>query len=246
MHRGKAHKALGVMNRCLGNLEQADAEQARAVELYEAAGDLAGTASCLNNRGVVALDRAEYARADALFRQALEMCEASGDDRLVAIVLNNLSLTTAEISALREAFRFGRRSRELLLRHGNVFTLSWVEDNLAAVITLAGHPRWAVPIHAQAIRRRLELGDESGLVWSLEALARAWTAIGDTERAGLALGFVAAHRRRLGAVPVPHHDVLTARRTAVLVDRIGAARAAELWAEGAALDPAEVWGWFTG
>ena len=243
--RGKAHKALGVMHRCLGNLDAAELELERAVALYDAAGDAAGTASCLNNRGVLALDRAEFARADALFRQALARCESYGDDGLVAIVLNNLSLTTVEIGGLREAFALCRRSRRLLLDHGNVFTLSWVEDNLASVLTLAGHPRWAVPTHEQAIRRRLDLGDESGLVWSLEALAAAWTETGATTLAGQALGFVAAHRRRLGAVPVPYLAALTARRSEALVAKVGAERFAELWDAGAALDPATVWGWFT-
>ncbi len=243
--RGKAHKALGVMNRCLGNLDVAEVDLERAVAEFESAGDEPGVASCLNNRGVIALDRAEYERADALLRQALDMCERHGDERLVAIVLNNLSLTTVEIGELREAFRLCRRSRRLLAEHGNVFTLSWVEDNLASVLTMAGHPRWAVPIHHQAIRRQLELGDENGLVWSLEALSAAWTAIGETERAGHALGFVAAHRRRLGAVPVPYLTALTTRRSDALVALVGAARFAELWDEGEALDPATVRDWFT-
>lgn len=173
--RAKALKALGVMNRCLGNLDAAEAELERAVALYEAAGDVAGMASCLNNRGVIALDRADFPRADDVFRRALEMCEALGDDRLTGIVLNNLSLSTIELGGLRDAMRWCRRSRELLLAQGNVFTLSWVDDNLASVLTRAGHPRWAVQIHEQAIRRRLDLADESGLVWSLEALAEAWT-----------------------------------------------------------------------
>ena len=245
-NRGKAHKALGVMHRCLGNLDAAEVELERAVDLFESAGDELGMASCLNNRGVIALDRTEFECADALFRRALDMCERHGDDRLVAIVLNNLSLATVEIGGLREALRLCRRSRRLLIEHGNVFTLSWVDDNLASVLTMAGHPRWAVPIHDQAIRRRLELGDESGLVWSLEALAAAWTATGETELAGRALGFVAAHRRRLGTVPVPYLAAVTARRSDALVARVGAARFAELWNEGAALDPALVRGWFTG
>ena len=82
-------------------------------------------------------------------------------------------------------------------------------------------------------------------MWSLEALSAAWTAIGETELAGRALGFVAAHRRRLGAVPVPYLTALTTRRSDALVARVGAARFAELWEEGAALDPAAVRGWFT-
>jgi predicted ATPase/DNA-binding XRE family transcriptional regulator len=244
--RAKAQKALGVMNRCLGNLDAAEVEVERAVALYESAGDKPGAASCLNNRGVIALDRAEYKRAHALFREALDRCETHGDERLVAIVLNNLSLTTVELGELREALRLCRRCRRMLTEQGNVFTLSWVDDNLASVLTMAGHPHWAVPIHHQAIRRRFDLGDENGLVWSLEALSAALTAIGETEKAGHALGFVAAHRQRLGAVPVPYLTALTTRRSDALVARVGAARFAELWDEGAALDPAVVRGWFTG
>lgn len=244
--RAKAHKALGVMHRCLGDLDAAEVELERAVALYASAGDGLGTAACLNNRGVIALDRAEFERSGALFRGALDLCEQHGDERLAAIVLNNLSLSTVEAGELLEAFRLCRRSRSLLSAQGNYFTLNWVEDNLASVLTTAGHPRWAEPIHQRAIRQRLRLGDENGLVWSLEALAAAWTATGETESAGRALGFVAAHRRRLGTVPVPHLAALTARRSDALVARVGAKRFAELWDEGAALDPAQVRGWFGG
>jgi hypothetical protein len=68
--------------------------------------------------------------------------------------------------------------------------------------------------------------------------------MGETVLAGRALGFVAAHRRRLGTVPVPYLSLLTARRSDALIARVGAARFAELWDEGAALEPAAVWGWF--
>ncbi len=244
--RAKAHKALGVMHRCLGELDEAEAELAQAVDLYGDAADALGVASCLNNRGVVALDRAEYERAAALFRQALEVCEAHGDEQLQPLVLNNLGLTTIEIGELREALRLCRRSRRLLAAHGNVAMLSWPDDNLATVLTMAGHPHWAVPIHERVIRHRLGFGDESGFTWSLEALAAAWTATGETERAGQALGFVAAHRRRLGAVTVPHLTALTARRSDALIARIGADRFAELWDEGAEMGLQVVRGWFAG
>ncbi len=244
--RAKAHKALGVMHRCLGELDEAEAELTQAVDLYGEAGDPLGVASCLNNRGVVSLDRAEYERAAELFRQALEVCGAHGDEQLQPLVLNNLGLTTIETGQLREALRLCRRSRRLLADHGNVAMLSWPDDNLATVLTMAGHPHWALPIHERVIRHRLQFGDESGFTWSLEALAAAWTATGETERAGRALGFVAAHRRRLGAVAVPHLTALTARRSDALIARIGTDRFNQLWDEGAELDPQVVRDWFTG
>jgi hypothetical protein len=103
-----------------------------------------------------------------------------------------------------------------------------------------------VPIHQRTVRQRLAFGDENGFVWSLEALAAAWTGTGETDLAGRALGFVSAHRRRLGAMPVPYLTALTARRRDALAARVGAARCAELWDEGETLEPALVRGWFTG
>ena len=242
--RAPAHKSLGVMYRCLGRLDEAEAELERARSTFASVADQHGEASCLNNLGVVALDRADFERAAALFRRALAICDAQGDEWLVSIVLNNLGLTTAELGDLRDALRILRRSSALLAVHGNLFTLCWADDNLAAVLTLAGHPQWAVPIHRRTIRIRLELGDENGLTWSLEALAAAWTSIGEVERAGRALGFVAAQRRRLGTVPVPHLVAVTTRRVDALADRVGRARAEQLWEEGSLLDPAVVRSWF--
>ena len=160
-------------------------------------------------------------------------------------MLNNLGLTALELGDLRAALRLCRRSSRLLAAHGNASARNWPEDNLATTLTRAGHPRWAVAIHERTIRQRLELADEGGFTWSLEALAEAWTGTGETNVAGRAIGFVAAHRRRLGTLPVPCLDALTTRRTEALVAQVGVARFAELWDEGAALEPARVREWFT-
>ena len=242
--RGQARKSLGVMYRCLGRLDDAESELERARAMFASLADELGEASCLNNLGAAALDRADFERAAELFGCALGMCEDQGDEWLTSIVLNNLGLATAELGELRDALRTLRRSGALLAAHGNLFTLCWADDNLGAVLTLAGHPQWAVPIHRRTIRVRLELGDENGFTWSLEALAAAWTAIGDLERAGHALGHVAAQRRRLGMIPVPYLVAVTDRRIEELAARVGRDRAEELWNEGARLDPAVVRSWF--
>jgi predicted ATPase/DNA-binding XRE family transcriptional regulator len=242
--RAKAHKALGVMYRCLGEPDRADVEHVQAVQLYRRAGDDIGAAACLNNRGVVALDLADWAQAADLFRQGLEILEALGEDQRRALILNNLGLVTIETGDLRAAVRLCRQSRDLLAAHGNVASQCWADDNLASALTMAGHPTWAVPIHERTVRQRLRLGDENGFVWSLEGLAAAWTGVGEVERAGLALGFVAAHRQRLGTILVPHLNVLSARRREALVARIGAERADALWEQGADLEPAVVHAWF--
>jgi predicted ATPase/transcriptional regulator with XRE-family HTH domain len=242
--RAKAHKALGVMHRCVGELDQAEIVQQRGVELYRAAGDELGAAACLNNLAVVHIDRADYEQAGVLLRDALDVCDAHGDERLAAVMLNNLAVVAIELGELRAALRLCGRSRRLLDEQGNVAARCWPDDNLARVLTLAGHPRWAVPIHRMTVRERLAFGDEIGFMWSLEALAAAWTGTGDVDAAGRALGFVDGHRRRVGVVPVPHLTSMTARRREALVARIGAARCDELWDEGAALDPATVRGWF--
>jgi tetratricopeptide (TPR) repeat protein len=244
-HRAKAHKTLGVMQRCLGNLDEAEAECERATGLYVAARDEVGAAACLNNQGVLALDRDAYGRAVGLFRRALEICEAHGDERRVALVLNNLGLVTIETGDLRTAVRLCRRSWELLAEQGNLASQNWSEDNLGSALTMAGHPRWAVSIHERTVRQRLHMGDENGFTWSLEALAAAWIGTGAVEQGGRALGFVAAHRRRLGTIPVPHLMTLTRRRRNMLVARVGETRTAELWEEGGALEPAVVRSWFT-
>jgi tetratricopeptide (TPR) repeat protein len=234
------------MHRCLGDLDAAELEAGRAIALYVDAGDEVGAALCRNNQGVAALDRANYERAADLFRQALDVFEADGDERLASLVLNNLGLTTIETGDLRLALRLFRRSAHMLATQGNVSSLSWSDDNLATVLTMAGHPTWAVPIHQRTIRQRLAFGDENGFLWSLEALAAAWTGTGETERAGRALGFVSAQRRRLGAMPVPYLTALTARRRDALAAQVGTARCAELLAQGEHLEPSAVRSWFSG
>jgi hypothetical protein len=94
------------------------------------------------------------------------------------------------------------------------------------------------------MQRRLQLGDERGFLWSLEAVTEAWVALGQAEQAARALGFVVAHRQRLATVPVPFSLALTARRSAAAAAALGPARFQALWDEGFALDPAVVRGWF--
>jgi ATP/maltotriose-dependent transcriptional regulator MalT len=234
------------MHRCVGELDDAEAELDRAIECYGVAGDARGIASCLNNRGVIALDRAEFGAARDVLQQSLDLCEEHGDELLAALVLNNLGLATSLTGELREALAICRRGRRLLIAQGNVHGLSWIEDNIASVLTLAGHPAWAVDIHRRTIRRRIDLGDEIGFVSTLEALAEAWTGCGETHRAGVALGFAAAHRRRIGTLPAPMLVALTRRRTDALVARIGDARFRTLWQEGAAMTPEQAREWVTG
>lgn len=241
--RAKAHKARGVMHRCLGQLETARQESITAVELFLAAGEEAGVASCLNNQGVVSLDRAEFAEAIEVFERALARCEAAGDDGLRALVLNNLAVATLEQGRVLDAFRLARTSAALMERLGNVSALNYVEDNLALALTRAGHPRWAVPIHRRTIRHRAALRDDNGLAYSIEVLAEAWIALGETDLAGRALGVAAEQRRRLGSLPIPLLTALTERRTAALVDRVGEARASQWWDEGIGLAPSDVLGW---
>ncbi|WP_162942205.1 ATP-binding protein [Desertimonas flava] len=242
--RGAGRKALAVMQRCVGKLDDAEVELERAHDEYSAAGDERGIASCLNNRAVIVLDRAQYERASELLRRSLAMLEALGDDVLGGVVLNNLGLATLGTGDLRAAFGTCRRGHRALVAQGNLHGLSWVEDNLASVLTLSGHPRWAVAIHERTIRRRIDLGDENGFVWSLEALAEAWTGCGEMMLAGRALGFVAAHRERLGTIPVPMFVEQTERRRAALVARIGETRFRQLWDEGSELSAETVRGWF--
>jgi hypothetical protein len=244
--RGKAHKALGVMHRCVGELDAAEQEMQRAVEMYTAAGDQHGLALCLNNLGVVAIDRAQHGRAAESFRRALALCEANRDELPTGTLLNNLGLATTETGAPREAFRLCRESRRRLLAQGDMHAACWAEDNMATVLTRAGHPSWAIPLHQVTVRRRIAFGDENGFMWSLEALAEAWTAVGDTDRAGRTLGFLAAHRRRLGTIAAPYLRELTERRSDAVVRRVGRRRFTQLWDEGVALDPAVVRGWFAG
>lgn len=245
--RGPARKALAVMHRCVGALDDAEAELDRALDDYAAAGDEAGIASCLNNRAVIALDRARYEQAAGLLRRSLARCEAlGGEEALAGVVLNNLGLATLGMGDLRAAFRICRRGHRMLRAQGNLHGLCWVEDNMASVLTLSGHPRWAVAIHERTIRRRIALGDENGFVWSLEALAEAWAHCGETMLAGRALGFVAAHRERLGTIPVPMFHEQAERRRAAIVARVGAERFGELWDEGSRLPAETVRGWFDG
>ena len=111
---------------------------------------------------------------------------------------------------------------------------------------MAGHPRWAVPIHRMTIRERLAFGRRERVhVVAGGARIGVDRRSGDVESAGHALGFVAAHRRRLGVVPVAYLTSITARRRRRSPPGSGRRRFDELWDEGAALDPAVVRGWFT-
>jgi predicted ATPase/DNA-binding XRE family transcriptional regulator len=244
VHRAKAHKALGVMYRCLGELERAAPEHERAVELYASAGDELGVARCLNNMGVLHMDLLEIDTSIPLYQRSLEICEGGADRRLEAIVLSNLGLALLEAGRLREALRLCRRSSDLFGHLGNVATMCWADDNMATTLTRAGHPRLALRIHHESARRLLRLGDDNGFCWSLEAQVEAWTELGQTELAGRALGFVSTLRERLGAAPVPLLTALTARRSDALAVRIGSARFDELWHEGTQLEPDLARGWF--
>jgi tetratricopeptide (TPR) repeat protein len=63
-----------------------------SLALRRALHDEDGTASCLNDLAVLALDRADYPRATELLTESLSICRASGNPYGPSFVLNNLSL----------------------------------------------------------------------------------------------------------------------------------------------------------
>jgi tetratricopeptide (TPR) repeat protein len=126
-----------------------------SLALRRALHDEDGTASCLNDLAVLALDRADYPRATELLTESLSICRASGNPYGPSFVLNNLSLVALAEADYARARGWLRESLSLARPLGSQEGISCGLCGLASLAAAQGEATTAARLFGAAEALRL-------------------------------------------------------------------------------------------
>lgn len=201
--------ALGIFARDLDDPGTALHWLAAAADAHARDGNRLGVAQARNNVGNVLCDLERYPEALAAYDDVThELAGQPPDERMWIVAGINRGVALGCLGRRREAIAALRAAAEAAHAQGRGSDLAAALSNLARVVAEAGHPRVAVRLELQAVARRAELGDERGLAYSFELLARAATSCEATETGLLLLGAAQVIRERHGEPARPMHRAL--------------------------------------
>jgi predicted ATPase len=140
-----------------------DAERARelleeALRLRGSLGDLDGSASCLNDLAVLALQQWDYDRAGLLLEESLELCRRHGSRYILSFVLNSLSLVALEQGDLDRVTGLLAESLEIARELGGQEGVGCALDRLACLAAARAQPLSAARLFGAAEALRETIG----------------------------------------------------------------------------------------
>jgi tetratricopeptide (TPR) repeat protein len=100
---GVAHNRIGRVYRAIGQLDEAMRHLGTGHALFDAAGDVRGVASSLDDVGKVHWMRGAYEAAERFMKRSLELRREIGDRRSIALSLNNLGLVYQDSGRFEES-----------------------------------------------------------------------------------------------------------------------------------------------
>lgn len=110
---------LALIEKSMGQYDEALRLSLRALEQYRRLGDLADVALCLNNLGSLHLVRNDYEAAGVYLREGLEICERAGIVNTRGIILANLCEVERNKGDIAAAEGYASRAREVATSTGN-------------------------------------------------------------------------------------------------------------------------------
>lgn len=180
--RAMAHNALGVRYLFTDRTREALEEFDRALHHYREAGDSAGQARVLHNKGLAQVRLGKFTQAIADYRDSIRLSEREGRWAL-PMTFNNLALVWAYLGqfdqALGDASRALELARQLQSRRDEAFVL-WT---LGEVHLKRGHRREAQDYFEQSREAAIALGDRPSEAMALAGTASVELAEGRFDRA---------------------------------------------------------------
>jgi len=156
---GAAHNRIGRVYRAIGQLDEAMRHLGTGHALFEAAGDVRGVASSLDDVGKVHWMRGNYDAAERFMRQALEVRGALGDARSIGLSQNNLGLVYQDSGRFSEAQVAFQEALSIRQQIGDKPGIAQTLNNLGTIHQDSGDHRRATEMYKEALDVASEVGD---------------------------------------------------------------------------------------
>lgn len=181
--RARAFFSLGALYYRVGALERGQQFGEAALEMQRAWRDEAGMMLTLNLLGILASDRAEYARSEALHQEALALRRAKNDQWGITASLNNLGLTARAQGKFNLARQYYAESLELKRALTSQSDIAIGLNNLGEIELLSGNYARCAALVQESVALCQTLGDNYTLAIALLNLSVAQRALGARDAA---------------------------------------------------------------
>jgi len=190
--RGELANSLGLLLWQTGRLVEGRHWFEQALALYESLGILKSVSSVLNNLGCIANDESDYLTAEAFFARALALSREVGHTQTTMMALNNLANILTERRDFVRAEALLLESLALRREHGDIRGVGIALNGLGDLAAEQEHFAQARRYFTESLQLRAQVQDRRGALIALLNLVRLDLQEGQLERAGQALGFIAA------------------------------------------------------
>ena len=215
-----------------GQLDDARSLAEEATEIYRSLGDASGTHNTLDALAVVLIETGEVAKARPVLEESLALARTLGNKNYVAATLNNLaSLALAE--------RQYERAQELAnesLEHFSEQRISYGSAialyNIGAAQAQQGAFVQAFPNLQESLRLSVELGDDEGIIFGLEALALLTAEAGEAALASELLGCAEARGQEIGLKRAQFEQLMYDSAVVAVRERVPDEDVTRSWAAG--------------
>jgi len=156
---GAAHNRIGRLYRAIGQLEEAMRNLGTGHALFDAAGDLRGVASSLDDVGKVHWMRGAYEAAEQFMQRSLELRRELSDRRSIALSLNNLGLVYQDSGRFDAALAAFGEALTIRREIGDAPGMAQTLNNLGTIHQDNGNHAKATEIWSEALDYARRVGD---------------------------------------------------------------------------------------
>jgi predicted ATPase/class 3 adenylate cyclase len=207
---------------------------AKALVLWQRAGDRSGEAKALNSLGVVYRSLGDTARARALLQQSVDLAQATQDLQRLATVLTNLALLEIDAGHPGAALPLLAEAERLDLGMGNAWGVAADRVNRVAALLASSRTDEAMVLLRELAASVTDHGDPDLTLGVVEMLAYAASTVGDHARA-VRLAACADEQRTVDDLPLTDVDRAFLERQLALSRQALGAAADELERQGRTL-----------
>lgn len=237
--RARALKGAGALAIHHGEYPAAHRYYEESLVLLRELNDKPNIASVLSNLGIVVQHEGDYAHARELGEEGLAIRRELGDRWGIAASLGNLGMVAGLERDYGRAAALYEECLGLYRQLGEKNFAALTLNNLGDVIREQGDYATARALYEEGLLIQREVGDQWAIAYLLEAFAALAAAQAQAERALRLAGYAAALRQTIGAPLAPAEQTQLDQALAAARKALGEIRAADYWAEGAAMTLAQ-------